>query len=102
MILVDTNVISQLTRLRPEQAVFDWIEEREGDLLVSIVTFGEMSFGIARLPNGRRRDGLRLALNLAIDRFSNRTVQYGVYESQAYGDIMANAEKLGRPMSIPG
>jgi toxin FitB len=101
LILVDTNVISQLTRSRPEKAVFDWIEEREGDLFVSTVTFGEMSFGIARLPDGRRKDGLRRALNIAVDRFSVRTVPYGVYEAEAYGGIMAHAESLGRPMSIP-
>jgi toxin FitB len=101
LILVDTNVISQLTRSLPNQAVFDWIEAREGYLLVSTVTFGEMSFGIARLPDGRRKDGLRRALSIAVDRFSTRTVPFGVFEAEAYGDIMAHAERLGRPMSIP-
>jgi toxin FitB len=101
LILVDTNVISQLTRSHPDKAAFDWIEERERDILVSTVTFGEMSFGIARLPDGRRKDGLRRALSIAVDRFSNRTVPYGVYEAEAYGAIMAHAERLARPMSIP-
>lgn len=101
MILIDTNVISQLTRLQPEAVVFNWIKTNESEILLSTVSLGEMAFGIARLPDGRRKTGLRRLLGLMTDRFSSRTLPYGVYEAQAYGDIMANAEKLGRPMSIP-
>jgi predicted nucleic acid-binding protein len=101
LILIDTNVISQLTREQPEAFVFDWIVENEADILVSTVVLGEMAFGISRLSDGRRKAGLRYALDRVIDRFSSKIVPYGVYEAEAYGDIMANAERFGRPMSIP-
>ena len=101
MILIDTNVISQLTRSLPDTSVFNWIEANENEILVSTVSLGEMAFGIARLPDGRRKDGLRHLQGMATDRFSSQIMPYGVYEAQAYGDIMADAEKLGRPMSIP-
>jgi toxin FitB len=101
LILIDTNVISQLTRAQPDALVFNWIETNESEILLSTVSLGEMVFGIARLPNGRRKSGLRRLLGVITDRFSSRIMPYGVYEAQAYGDIMADAERLGRPMSIP-
>jgi toxin FitB len=101
LILIDTNVISQLTRLQPEAVVYNWIETNESDILLSTVSLGEMAYGVARLPDGRRKAGLRRLLGMITDRFSSRIMPYGFYEAQAYGGIMADAERLGRPMSIP-
>ncbi len=79
----------------------DWIAANESAILLSTVVLGEMALGISRLPDGRRKDELRYVLDLVIDRFSSQIVPYGVYEAEAYGNLMAKAYFLGKPMSIP-
>ncbi|SCM77270.1 hypothetical protein KL86PLE_41075 [uncultured Pleomorphomonas sp.] len=56
MILLDTNVLSELIRQRPERRVVDWVDSRErGDLSVTAITIMELRFGIEVMPAGHRR-----------------------------------------------
>ena len=63
MILLDTNVISEAMKPAPERAVRDWLDAQTAEtLFLSSVTIAELSFGIAALPKGRRKDNLIAAL----------------------------------------
>ncbi len=68
MILLDTNVISELMRAEPAQIVLDWFGKHDaGDLFISAVTEAELRTGVAILPEGQRRDRLQLAIDAMID-----------------------------------
>lgn len=68
MILLDTNVISELMRAEPAQAVLDWFGQYDAaNLFISAVTEAELRAGIAYLPEGQRRDRLQLAVDAMID-----------------------------------
>jgi len=59
MIVLDTNVISELMRPQPHPAVFAWVAEHpSGTLCTTSVNKAEILYGIAALPEGRRRTGL--------------------------------------------
>ena len=63
MILLDTNVISEAMKPVSERAVRDWLDAQAAEtLFLSSVTIAELSFGIAALPKGRRKDNLIAAL----------------------------------------
>ena len=58
MILVDTNVLSELTRPEPATRVVAWLDVNEPALAVPAIALAELRYGIARLPQGRRRSSL--------------------------------------------
>lgn len=58
MILADTNVLSELTRPTPEPRVIAWLQVNEPAIAVPAIALAELRYGIARLPDGRRRSGL--------------------------------------------
>jgi predicted nucleic acid-binding protein len=62
MILLDTNVLSELMRIAPNQAVLSWMDEQTAtDLFICAVTKAEIELGIALLPEGKRKDNLSVA-----------------------------------------
>ena len=100
MILVDTNVLSELTRPRPEPRVVKWLEENEPLLALPTVTLAELRYGIARLPQGRRRASLLAFWNAVRDRFLGRTFSFDPLAAQAYGDMAAAAERAGARLNV--
>ncbi|MGL5139097.1 MAG: PIN domain-containing protein, partial [Beijerinckiaceae bacterium] len=78
MILVDTNIISELWKPEVSAAVSGWFDDQEaGRLFASSITFAELSYGAYRLQTGRRRDFLFSAIGrLAQDSFANRILPF--------------------------
>jgi len=59
VIVLDTNVVSELMRREPSEVVVEWVDRQPGeDLYLSAITLTEFLYGIARLPDGRRRKTL--------------------------------------------
>jgi len=59
VIVLDTNVLSELMRPEPHDAVLDWVAAQvAADLYVTTISYGELLFGVALLPGGARRDRL--------------------------------------------
>jgi len=56
--LVDANVLSEPTRLRPNPRVVEWLTVHEGDFVVDAIVLGELSAGVLRSPTGRKRASL--------------------------------------------
>ena len=64
MILLDTNVVSELMRRQPEPAVVAWLDAQEASTVyISVITEADLHFGVALLPEGRRRDRLAAELD---------------------------------------
>jgi predicted nucleic acid-binding protein len=101
MILLDTNVISELMRAEPAPIVLDWFGDHDaGDLFISAVTEAELRTGVAILPEGQRRDRLQLAIDAMIDQdFQSRVLPFDSLAAKAYAAIAAQRRAVGRPIA---
>ena len=97
MILVDTNVISEPLRKSPEPRVIAWLDSQPTEtLFLSAITVAELRFGVASLPPGRRREGLREDLERRIlPLFAGRVLPFDLLASQSYAALMAKARTAG-------
>ena len=102
MILLDTNVISEAMKPAPERAVRDWLDAQTAEtLFLSSVTIAELSFGIAALPKGRRKDNLTAALEGLLALFAARVLPFDTAAAQRYGELAAKARIAGRGFPTP-
>jgi toxin FitB len=101
MILLDTNVISELMRAEPAQVVLDWFGQHDAaDLFISAITEAELRTGIAILPQGQRRDRLQVALEAMIEQdFQSRILPFDSAAARAYADLAASRRASGRPIA---
>jgi hypothetical protein len=101
MILLDTNVVSELMRAEPAQPVLDWFAKNDAsDLFISAVTEAELRTGVAILPEGQRRDRLQVAIDAMIDQdFQARVIPFDSSAAKAYADIAAQRRAAGRPIA---
>ena len=100
MIILDTNVISELMRANPEPVVVDWFRVRSLlEMATTTINLAEIRRGLARLPFGRRRRDLEVTFNsLAARGFANRVLDFDASAADAYGDLAVERERAGRPM----
>jgi len=99
--LLDTCVISELVRSRPDPGVVDWVRRQDGeDLHLSVLTLGEIERGIARLPASSRRAALEKWLHEDLARrFTQRLHPVDEEVARAWGRVQAELEISGRPMA---
>ena len=98
--LLDTNVISEPMRARPNAGVLDWLARVDEDrVFLSVVTIAELRYGIERLAVGKRRDGLDAWLRKDLGtRFEGRVLPVDVGVADACGRLVARSELLGHPI----
>lgn len=101
MILVDTNVISETLRQQPEPAVVRWMDAQSIETLyLSAVTVAELRYGIAVLPEGRRRQVLHSGLEQSVlPLFEGRILPFDGAAAESYAELMAAARRRGRGVS---
>lgn len=100
MIVLDTNVVSELFRPQPHAGVVTWLEERTGDVAITAVTASELLAGVRRLPDGKRRAGLAKAVGAVLNEHHERGLILPFDSSAAdhYADIFVTREQMGRPI----
>lgn len=93
--LVDTNVLSELTRPNPAPSVTDWFEEvRDESLHLSVLTLGELRRGVEKLPPGKRREKLRYWLEHGLPAwFGERLLPIDAAVAEAWGRLQAASER---------
>lgn len=98
MILIDTNVISELWRAEPNPDVLAWIDAQTVETLyLSAVTVAELRFGLATMPQGKRRSIYQARLEKEVlPTFTGRVLPFDLDASQAYADLMARAKAGGK------
>jgi predicted nucleic acid-binding protein len=103
MILLDTNVVSEVVKTRPSDAVVDWLNGQASEkLFVSAITIGEVAYGLRILPDGKRRSGLRERFERFVAvAFDQRVLAYDESAARIYGELMGDRKELGLPMSVP-
>src|SRR5690349_15718359 len=100
MIVLDTNVVSELMRAKPAPAVLAWLHETSSTgLYTTAVTVAEIRYGIARLPQGRRRETLHQAANEIFAAFPRQVLPFDLAAATAYADVVAGRERDGNPIS---
>ena|ERR1700761_1714782 len=98
MIVVDTDVVSELMRPAPAVLVLDWLREQPGrELYASAVTVAEVLYGIERLPAGRRREDLRSAATEVFEAFAEQVLAFDVAAAGEYALLVSHRERLGMP-----
>ena len=98
--LLDTNVVSEPMKARPNAGVLAWLREvNEDSVFLSVVTLTELRYGVERLAKGRRRDRLEAWLrNELVARFVGRVVSVDVEIADECGRLVARSEALGHPI----
>ena len=101
MIVVDTNVLSELLKPQPSDKVVDWIgKQPETDLFTTVITESEIFLGVELLPIGKRREGLlRVAKAIFEQDFAGRIFDFESNAARLFATITAQRQALGRPIN---
>lgn len=99
MIVVDTNVISELMKPAPSAKVVEWETSRDAaSFYTTAITVAEVMFGVQRLPTGRRRDLLRSSAEDVFASFGRNVLSFDSAAAQAYAELVSARERAGTPM----
>jgi toxin FitB len=98
MIVLDTNVISELWKAAPDPNVLAWVDAQMVETLyLSAITVAELRFGLAAMPPGKRRTIYQDRLEAEVlPAFMGRVLAFDLEASKAYADLMAQAKAAGR------
>lgn len=102
MIVLDTNVVSEVMRPQPSAFVLDWLgRRRPEDVFVSAITEAEVRSGVAILADGKRRVALAHAVDeMFSNEFSGRILPFDSQATAPFAGIMAHRRALGRPIAM--
>lgn len=100
MIVLDTNVVSEPLKTRPDDRVLSWLDAQDpATLHITTVTLAELLAGVAALPAGRRQRGLRAAIeDQVLPLFQGRILAFDVEAARHYAALWAAARAAGRAM----
>ncbi len=103
MLILDTNVISELMRVEPEESVFRWAQKIDLDTVyTTAITEAEIMVGIALKDHGRRRNELIATARVLFEyKFAGRIVPFESQAAQAFGEVVRLRSRLGRPIDVP-
>ena len=100
MILLDTNVISELMRAEPDPAVLAWVARQDRDALCTAsIVQTEILYGIALFPDGRRKSGLAAAAEaMFAEEFARRVLPYDGKAARRYAELVTGRRAAGKPI----
>ena len=101
VIVLDTNVISELMRPQPDQGVLAWANSLDPEgAAITAMNEAEILHGLARLPDGRRKQALRESWDaLAAELFAGRVWAFTSEAARWYGELVSHSERLARPIA---
>jgi toxin FitB len=101
VIILDTNVVSELMRPEPASQVADWVRSRDRrELRTTSITLAEIRYGIARLPGGRRKQVLLDTADDVFRAFCDQVLPVDEAAAEQYTVVASTCERAGKP--IPG
>lgn len=102
MIVLDTNVLSEPLKSKPEPKVVEWLDNQSAETLyITAVSRAELRFGVLRLPNGKRKSTLSVQIERVLDLFKDRTLDFDSAAADKLAHIAANCEKAGKRALAP-
>ena len=100
MIILDTNVVSEMMRAMPQSAVLGWFATQSAeDVHVTAITMAEILSGIDLLATGKRREEIRAGADRTFGVFAGRILAFDERAAHAFSLISLSRRKQGRPMS---
>jgi hypothetical protein len=101
VIVLDTNVLSELMRSAPDVSVTSWVgTQSAANLFVTTITQAEILHGVLLLPWGRRRDAIEAAADAMFEEdFAGRVLPFSSLAAHAYAEIAVERRQSGRPIS---
>lgn len=103
MIILDTNIISEMMRPNPHYNVIAWLDEKDNnELYLNAIVLAELFSGVARMPDGKRQRELNLKLAEAIrTRFDEQILPFDALSAMQYAQLMGRNQRQGTLMSMP-
>ena len=99
MIIIDTNVVSELMKPSPSAAVSEWVRARTGsELFTTSITLAEILYGIARLPDGRRKELLRTTASDVFAAFEDQVLPFDSSAARHYAEVVGGRDQIGLPI----
>jgi len=100
VIVLDTNIVSELAKPMPNATVVAWVDTQV-ELAIAATALAELRFGVARLPEGKRKTALSEAIDQFVaDDLDGLVLPFDAGCAEAYGLIVAARERAGRPIGI--
>ncbi len=101
MILLDTNILSELMRSTPEKGVETWLDDQsDASVFISAITEAELRYGVALLPAGKRRSALTAVIeDMLRQDFTGRILPFDSAAAVAFAEIASNRRQAGRPIA---
>ena len=101
MIVLDTNVISEIFRPSPEPRVVEWLVSLTGDVAITSITLAELLAGVRRLPEGRPKHELARGIEEAVApyRGSRSVLAFDADAAERYAEVLAARDAAGAPIS---
>ncbi|MEU7477459.1 type II toxin-antitoxin system VapC family toxin [Lentzea sp. NPDC042327] len=102
MIVLDTNVVSELMRQVPNDEVVRWVDRYPADeVFITAVTAAELAYGVERMPDGQRKSALAVKVSeLLAEDFQGQILPFDGVAATYYGEIAAEREEQGSPISM--
>ena len=97
--LIDTNVISELTRPDPETEVIEFLTTN-GDLWLPAIVMYELEFGLQVLPEGSRLERLRSLQSALLEEYEDRIIPIGQREAEMTAVLQAEARRSGENVGL--
>jgi toxin FitB len=102
VIVLDTNVISELARQVPDSGVLYWLDSLEAsEVATTAITAAELRYGVARLPGGRRKRELAVVIRgILAEDFHGRVLPFDERASVRYAEVVTGRQQIGRPIGV--
>jgi predicted nucleic acid-binding protein len=102
LIVLDTNVVSELMRAQPDASVLRWMDAQSPPALwLNSVVVSELLYGVAKLPKGKRKEQLITAVAAMVDEdFAGRVLSFDVDAAAQYASLVVMRENAGLSVSM--
>jgi predicted nucleic acid-binding protein len=102
VIILDTNVVSELARQVPDPGVLAWLDSLEiSEVATTAITAAELRYGVAGLPEGHRKRELTVMIRgILTEDFYGRVLPFDERASVRYADIVTGRMRIGRPIGV--
>ena len=102
MIVLDTDVLSEPLKLRPDPKVLAWLDAQAAETLyMSTISYAELRFGVLKMPDGKRRNDLAAQIERAMELFKDRMLEFNVKAAEQLAQIGARCKEIGKPATAP-
>jgi len=102
MIVLDTDVLSEPLKLRPDPKVLAWLDAQAAETLyMSTISYAELRFGVLKMPDGKRRNDLAAQIERALELFKDRMLEFNVKAAEQLAQIGARCKEIGKPATAP-